>query len=145
MSGRCLGDVWWVSRGVWVIFMEMGGTRMCLGVSGFSVPAVGSRNTILSKPWNERIVCTIDILDIKIPKPPNIRFPKIIGFVQFWIFLVPPEKYYKLQSLWITLYKICDKMWNLKKLPCLANQQWRRRIIATTAHCLSLIRLSKWK
>ena len=73
MSGGCLGDVWWVSRGVWVIFMEIGATWMCLGVSGFSVPAVGSRNTILSQPWNERIVCTWDILDIKIPKPPNIR------------------------------------------------------------------------
>ena len=103
MSGGCLGDVWWVSRGVWVIFVEIGGTRMCLGVSGFSVPAVWSRNTILSQPWNERIVCT---WDIKIPKPPNIRFPKIIGFVQFLIFLVPSEKYYKLQSCWITLYYI---------------------------------------
>ena len=26
----------------------------------------------LSQPWNERIVCTWDILDIKIPKPPHI-------------------------------------------------------------------------
>ena len=104
MSGGCLGDVWWVFGGVRVIFMEIGGTRMCLGLSGFSVPAVWSRNTILSQPWNERIVCTWDILDIKIPKPPNIRFPKIIGFVQFLIFLVPSEKYYKSQSLLITLY-----------------------------------------
>ena len=31
MSGGCLGDVWWLSGGVWVIFMEIGGTRMCLG------------------------------------------------------------------------------------------------------------------
>ena len=66
--------------------MEIGGTRMCLGLSGFSVPAVWSCNTILSQPWNQRIVYTWDILDIKIPKPPHIRFPKIIGFVQFFYF-----------------------------------------------------------
>ena len=103
MSRGCLGDVWWVSGGIWMIFMEIEGARICLGVSGFSVSAVWSRNTILSQPWNERIVYTWDILDIKIPKPPDIRFPKIIGFVQFLIFLVPSEKYYKSQSLWITL------------------------------------------
>ena len=76
-----------VSWGVWVIFWEIRGARMCLGVSVFSVPAVWSRNTILSQPWNERIVCTWDILDIKIPKPPNIWVPKLIGFVQFLIFV----------------------------------------------------------
>ena len=27
----CLGDVWWVSGGIRVVFMEIGGTRMCLG------------------------------------------------------------------------------------------------------------------
>ena len=72
-----------------MVFMEIKGAWMCLGVSGFSVPAVWSRNTILSQLRNERIVCTWDILDIKIPKPPNIRFPKIIGFVQFWFFWFP--------------------------------------------------------
>ena len=55
-----------------------------LGVSGLSVPAVWSRNTLLSQPWNTRIFCTWYILDIKIPKPPNRSFPKIIGFVHFW-------------------------------------------------------------
>ena len=86
MSVGCVGDVWWVFGGARGIFMEIGGTWMCLGLSGFSVPAVWSCNTILSQPWNQRIVCTWDILDIKIPKPPHIRFPKIIGFVQFLIF-----------------------------------------------------------
>ena len=43
-------------------------------------------------------------MDIKIPKPPNIRFPKVIRFVQFRFVLVPPEKYYNMLSLWITLY-----------------------------------------
>ena len=43
-------------------------------------------------------------MDIEIPKPPNIRFPKTIGFVHFSKNLVPSEKYYNLQSLLITLY-----------------------------------------
>ena len=30
-----------------------------------------------------RLRLVISILDIKIPKPPNIRFQKIIGFVHF--------------------------------------------------------------
>ena len=118
MSVGCLGDVWWVFGGVTGIFMEIGGIQMCLGLSGFSVPAVWSRNTILSQPWNKRIVCTWDILDIKIPKPPNIRFPKIIGFVQFLIFLVPSEKYYKSQSLLITLYHtVAMKHVNVQNCP----------------------------
>ena len=29
--GGCLGDVWWVSGGIWVVFMEIGGAWMCLG------------------------------------------------------------------------------------------------------------------
>ena len=84
--------------------MEIGGTWMCLGLSGFTVPAVWSRNTSMSQPWNQRIVRTWDILDIKIPKPPSIRFPKIIGFVHFLICLVPSEKYYNWQSRLNTLY-----------------------------------------
>ena len=40
VSDGCLGDVWWSSGGVWVKFMEIWGTQMCLGVSGLSVPAV---------------------------------------------------------------------------------------------------------
>ena len=41
---RCLVGVWDMSScflgGVWVIFMEIRGARMCLEVFGFSVPAV---------------------------------------------------------------------------------------------------------
>ena len=30
MSEGCLGDVWGVSGGIWVVFMETGGAQMCL-------------------------------------------------------------------------------------------------------------------
>ena len=54
--------------------------------------------------WNEKIVGTWDTLGIKIPKPPYISSLKMVGFVHFSNFLIPSEKYYKLQSCWITLY-----------------------------------------
>ena len=48
-------------------------------------------------------VGTWDTLGIKIPKPPYISSLKMVGFVHFSNFLIPSEKYYKLQSCWITL------------------------------------------
>ena len=33
ISGGCLGDVWWVSGGIWVIFMDIGDAQMRLGAS----------------------------------------------------------------------------------------------------------------
>ena len=30
-ASGCLGNVWWVSGVIWVVFMEIGGTQMCLG------------------------------------------------------------------------------------------------------------------
>ena len=49
-------------------------------------------------------VGTWDTLGIKIPKPPYISSLKMVGFVHFSNFFIPSEKYYKLQSCWITLY-----------------------------------------
>ena len=103
---RCLGGVWgmssgylglsewysWNSKVLWCIWGYLGSQSLQYGA--------------ITLFCHKRIVCTWDILDIKIPKPPNIRFPKIIGFVQFLIFLVPSENYYNPQSLWITLYHL---------------------------------------
>ena len=56
-------------------------------------------------PFRPMNVDTWDTIGIKIPKPPYISSLKMVGFVHFSNFLIPSEKYYKLQSCWITLYK----------------------------------------
>ena len=115
-SRGCLGDVWLVSGGIWVvlmmnsftpmscqaeclcapqkytiytILMEIGGTQMCLGVSGFSVVAVWSHNTILAI----------------LAQPSRLRtlVKKIQGFWHFWPFwnLGPSQTFlYHFRSSW---------------------------------------------
>ena len=56
-------------------------------------------------PFRPMPVSTWDTLGIKIPKPPYISSQKMVGSVHFSNFLIPSEKYYKLQSCWITLYQ----------------------------------------
>ena len=60
-------------------------------------------------PFRPMPVGTWDTLGIKIPKPPYISSLKMVGFVHFSNFLIPSEKYYKLQFCWITLY-----LWQFK-------------------------------
>ena len=55
-------------------------------------------------PFRPMPVGTWDTLGIKIPKPPYKSSLKMVGFVHFSNFLLPSEKYYNLQSCWITLY-----------------------------------------
>ena len=46
----CVGDVWGVSGGICVVFMETGSAQMCLGVIRFSFLTVCSCNIILAQP-----------------------------------------------------------------------------------------------
>ena len=52
-------------------------------VSGFSVPAEWSYNTILAKPWKTQFFFTWPYWDIKILKCLYIRLTKMIGFYDF--------------------------------------------------------------
>ena len=62
-----------------------------------------SHHTILAQHWKARFFYTSSFSDIKIPKPPNICFPKIIGLGDFCHFLGSSGRYCLLQLLWITL------------------------------------------
>ena len=42
------------------------------------------------------------ITALQIPKPPYISSLKMVGFLHFSNILIPSEKYYNLQSCWIT-------------------------------------------
>ena len=105
---RCLGGVCGISGGCPGIFEWYSWKSEALGcvwgVSGLSVLAVWSQNTILAQPQNGTIFLTWLYWDIKIPKPPHISFPKMIGLVHFFNFLGSPEKNYLSQLLLITLY-----------------------------------------
>ena len=54
-------------------------------------------------PTPDQSAGTWDTLGLKIPKPPYISSLKMVGFVHFSNFLILSEKYYNLQSCWITL------------------------------------------
>ena len=90
--------VYWICLGgVWSLFGEVSGVSEwyswkleALGcvwvVSGLSVPAVWSYNTILAKPWKTPFFFTWPYWDIKILKCLYIRLTKMIGFYDFSIF-----------------------------------------------------------
>ena len=69
-------------------------------------PCQAGKHTILAQPWKTGVFFTWTFWDIKISKPPYISSLKMVGFVHFSNFFIPSEKYYKLQSCWITLYQI---------------------------------------
>ena len=83
--------------------------RSGIGLNGPKMPIFGQKCQFLAKfgrffvPFRPMPVGTWDTLGIKIPKPPYISSLKMVGFVHFSNFLIPSEKYYKLQSCWITL------------------------------------------
>ena len=101
MFGGCLGEAElnsWKSE-----------AHKCVwGVYGFSILAVWSENTILAQPWMVRFSVNWPYWDIKIPKPPHISLPKMIGLGHFLQFLGSSERYYLLQLLLIALY--CRKI-----------------------------------
>ena len=109
MSGGCLWDIWGVSGDIWVVFMEIRGAWMCLGgiwaLSPCSMEPKHHFSTALSQ-----LLFTWPYWDIKIPKPPHISFPKMIGLGQFFYFLGSPEKNHLWQLLLIALYIIFCKI-----------------------------------
>ena len=88
---------------VWIVFGQaldqMGQKCPYLAKNASFLP-----NLALFCPFCPMPVGTWDTLGIKIPKPPYKSSLKMVGFVHFSNFLIPSEKYYKLQSCWITLY-----------------------------------------
>ena len=95
------GDIWWVSgrslRGVWRYLSGIHGHWRSLNKFGGymrSQSTVWSENTILAQPWMVRFFVNWPYWDIKIPKPPHISFPKMIGLCHFLWFLGSPEKNY---------------------------------------------------
>ena len=107
------GDIWGVSgRSLWGVWRYLSGIHgnwrrlnKFGGVYEVSVLAVWTENTILAQSWMVWFFVNWPYWDIKIPKPPHIRFLKMIGLYHFLQFLGLPEKNYLWQSLWITLYQ----------------------------------------
>ena len=77
-------------------------------------PAILAQNQFSE---TKKIVNTWNTLGIKILKPPNISFLKLVGFVHFSHFLIRSETYYNLQSCWITLYHIIQSDFGLRLAP----------------------------
>ena len=61
-----------------------------------------SHHTTLAQPWNTRFVPAWFFWDIKIPRSPDISFPRIIVLCHFLYFLGSPERNHLWQLLWIT-------------------------------------------
>ena len=99
MFGGCLGES---ELNSWKLEVH----KCVWGVYGFSILAVWSENTILAQPWMVRFSVNWPYWDIKIPKPPHISLPKMIGLGHFLQFLGSSERYYLLQLLLIALYHI---------------------------------------
>ena len=99
MFGGCLGES---ELNSWKLEVH----KCVWGVYGFSILAVWSENTILAQPWMVRFSVNWPYWDIKIPKPPHISLPKMIGLGHFLQFLGSSERYYLLQLLLIALYQL---------------------------------------
>ena len=81
VSGGCLGcesDVWEVSEGIWVVFMEIGCARMCFGFSPF---AVWSHNTILAQTWKAPLFFTRPYWDLKYQNVHIWGWQKWLGYM----------------------------------------------------------------
>ena len=79
MSGGCFGDVWVVSGGIWVVFMETKGTQRCFR-------SIRDSSPYKMEPWHYFGTALKHITffarpywGIKISKCLYIRFTKIIG------------------------------------------------------------------
>ena len=125
VTWRCHGDVWGMSGGclrdIWVVFIEIGGSRMRLGGMWVLSPYSMEQKCYLGRALKGITFVTWPYWDIEISKWPHISFPKMVGLWHFLWFLVSPEKNYSSQLLLITLYfrtiwKCIMDSWN--KLNC---------------------------
>ena len=90
--------------------------------------------------------------NLKIPKPPYKSSLKMVGFVHFSNFLIPSEKYYNLQSCWITLYHdpwgkmpLCSQQG--AKMPFFSSSSYRRhwmKQVSNTLTCQLISYPVKW-
>ena len=87
MSGGCLGDVWVVSGGIWVVFMETRGTQTSFRSIWDSSPY---RMELFEYVWYTALKPATffagPFWNNKISKCPYIRFTKIIGLWDFFVF-----------------------------------------------------------
>ena len=84
---RCLVS-WGVFWCTCVIFWDVFANQGCIyGLTPCGIMSGWSKTHHFGTTLKDRIFVTWSTWENKIPKPPNIRFPKIIGFVQFLIFL----------------------------------------------------------
>ena len=96
ISGGCLGISEWYS---W----KLEALRRVWGVSGIPVLTVWSRSIFFSTALKPATFFAGPFWNIKIYKCPYIRFPKIIGLRDFFVFESPSEINYKRQLQMITL------------------------------------------
>ena len=87
---RGLGGVWGMSGGFLEVsewYSWISEALGCFwGVSGFSVLAVWSHNTILAQPWKPWLVFIWLYWDIKISKCLYLSLTKMVGFCRFLVF-----------------------------------------------------------
>ena len=91
------------SKGIWVLFMDLFKVWMRIRLYRSGQALYGVANALYWKSSERQNSQTWQFWNIKIPKPPYISSLKMVWFVHFSNFLIPSEKYYKLQSCWITL------------------------------------------
>ena len=88
-----------VSGGIWVVFKQIWGARMCLGVIWVSSPFWIEQIALFWHSHEVQEWVTWLYWDIKISKCPDISFPKITGLCHLFDLLDPSEANYKTQSL----------------------------------------------
>ena len=72
-------------------------------------PCMMQQMLYIGKSPKGEIPHTWHFWNIKIPKPPYVSSLKIIGLLHLFKFLGPSKENYNLQSLWITLYNVCQQ------------------------------------
>ena len=85
------GDVWMMSgggvRGIWTVFMDVCGDRMCLGgVMQLLIPCRLENSHCFCIAMKGRIFFTWPYWDIKISKCPYVSLTKMLGFYNFFVF-----------------------------------------------------------
>ena len=92
-------------------------------------------------PFRPMPVGTWDTLGIKIPKPPYISSLKMVVFVHFSNYFIPSEKYYKLQSCWITLYQLCQQV--KRHFKSHSQSKWTKCLtikrLQTKSYCFAIV------
>ena len=88
VTWRCHGDVWGMSGGclrdIWVVFIEIGGSRMRLGGMWVLSPYSMEQKCYLGRALKGITFVTWPYWDIEISKWPHISFPKMVGLCHFW-------------------------------------------------------------